>query len=61
MPQVLDKGRVVVTLSAAEVMTAIEQAAWSAAVNDNPSITVEGYPTIERVGGGYQVTYTKKE
>jgi hypothetical protein len=61
MPHVVAKGQVVVTLSAQEVRSAIEHAAWCAAVDNDPSIAVRGFTQIERHGDGYRVTYTKIE
>lgn len=59
MPHVLDKGKVIVTLSAQEVRQAIEHAAWCAAVDNDPSITVEESVQVVPIPNGYRVTYTK--
>ena len=59
MPKVNRGEKVTVKLSALEVRTAIEHAAWCAAVDDDPSIAVNGEVEITPIGnGGYSVRYT---
>lgn len=61
MPQVIDKGELIVILSAKEVREAVEHAAWCAAVNNDTSIAVQGDPRVVPYGDGYRVTSTRKE
>lgn len=61
MPHIQDKGLMIVTLSPAEVLDAIEHKAWCAAVDNDPSIAVQQPPVIEQDGDGYRVTYTRKD
>ena len=60
MPHVEHKGEVVVTISAEEARDAIEQVAWRAVVDAEPSIAVEGKVHVAEYGPGYRVTFTRK-
>jgi len=60
MPKINKGLTVVVHLSADEVRAAIEHAAWCAAVDDDPSISVRESPIVVRdIDGAYRVQYSR--
>ena len=61
MPNVISRGEVIVTISDKEAREAIEHAAWTAALNEEPGLAVTGNGRVTSCNGGYQVTFTRKE
>lgn len=51
----------IVTISDKEAREAIEHAAWTAALSEEPGLAVTGNGRVTSCNGGYQVTFTRKE